>query len=306
MRLKHIEVLHAIMVAGSLSGAARLLNVTQPAVSQALQHAELQLGYLLFSRTGNRLVPTRETLTLYAEVDRLFSQLDAVRTLASNLRQGAQQELRVLIPPSLSPHVFPQALKHFRRKFRSMPLSIRTLHSRDIVTALGLREGDLGIVYGTHPHPGVVETPVATGHLMCLMAAPPPRRKTVALTELSGQPVIRIHPQDPIGFVLNDMTTRLGVRFVGGITVQTYQAALSLAEYGFGPAIVDEFTLAGRQYRDLKALRVEPAVPVQLNALRPTQGDELAASAYLTDCIRKVAQAIIGTRPASSGRRKAA
>jgi DNA-binding transcriptional LysR family regulator len=202
----------------------------------------------------------------------------------------------VLIPPSLSPHVLPQALKQFRRKYRTMPLSIRTLHSRDIVTALGLREGDLGIVYGTHPHPGVVETPVATGHLMCLMAGAPARRKTITLAELSGQPVIRIHPQDPIGFVLNDMTTRLGVRFVGGITVQTYQSALSLAEYGFGPAIVDEFTLGGRQYRHLKALRVEPAVPVQLNALRPVHGDELAASAYLTECIRSVAQDILGHR----------
>ncbi len=297
MRLKHIEVLHAIMVAGSLSGAARLLNVSQPAVSQTLQHAEMQLGYLLFNRSGNRLVPTRETLALYSEVDKLFSQLDAVRTLAANLRQSAQQELRVLIPPSLSSHVFPLALRRFRRKFKDIPLSIRTLHSRDIVVALGLREGDLGIVYGTHPHPSVIETPVATGHMMCLMADPPPRRKTLALTELSGLPVIRIHPQDPIGFVLNDVASRLGVQFVGGITVQTYQAALSLAEYGFGPAIIDEFTLAGRTYKGLKALRIEPAVPVQLNALRPLAGDEVAASAHLIDCLRQVVQGIVNGKP---------
>ena len=58
MRLRHIEMLHAVMVTGTISGAARLLNITQPAATQSLQHAELQLGYKLFRRVKNRLVPT--------------------------------------------------------------------------------------------------------------------------------------------------------------------------------------------------------------------------------------------------------
>jgi DNA-binding transcriptional LysR family regulator len=59
MRLKHIEVFHAVMLTGSVSAAANLLHVTQPAVTQALQHAELQLGYALFTRQRRRLIPTR-------------------------------------------------------------------------------------------------------------------------------------------------------------------------------------------------------------------------------------------------------
>ncbi|MEG2582851.1 LysR family transcriptional regulator, partial [Comamonas sp.] len=37
MRLRHIEVFHAVMQTGSVSAAARLTNVTQPAVSRTLQ-----------------------------------------------------------------------------------------------------------------------------------------------------------------------------------------------------------------------------------------------------------------------------
>ena len=58
MRLKHIEVFHAVMQTGSVSAAARLLHVTQPAVSRTLQHAELQLGFPLFERVRGRLTPT--------------------------------------------------------------------------------------------------------------------------------------------------------------------------------------------------------------------------------------------------------
>lgn len=64
MRLRHIEVFNAVMLTGSVSAAARLMNVTQPAVSRILAHAELQLGFALFHRLKGRLVPTTEAQTL--------------------------------------------------------------------------------------------------------------------------------------------------------------------------------------------------------------------------------------------------
>ena len=45
MRLRHIEIFQAIRQTGSVSAAAQLLHVSQPAVSKVLQHAELQLGF---------------------------------------------------------------------------------------------------------------------------------------------------------------------------------------------------------------------------------------------------------------------
>ena len=64
MKLKHLEIFHAVMLAGTISGAARLLHLTQPAATQALQSAERQLGYALFTRQKNRLVPTAEAQAL--------------------------------------------------------------------------------------------------------------------------------------------------------------------------------------------------------------------------------------------------
>jgi DNA-binding transcriptional LysR family regulator len=205
--------------------------------------------------------------------------------------------------------VLPLALKRFRRKYKSLALDIRTLHSRDIISAIALREADVGVVYGTHPHPAVEEQLLATGHLVCLMpgaarpggakSATAKGRTTLPLTDLAGQPVIRIHHQDPIGFVLNDLAARLGVEFGAGVTVQTYQAALSLAEHGFGPAIVDQFTVAGRRFEGLSALRIEPLVPIQLNAIRPRLETQMAAAGHFIACLQHVAARIVaGDDPA--------
>ncbi len=90
MRLKQIEAFHAVMLTGSVSGAARLLHVTQPAITQTLQHAELQLGYALFTREGRRLTPTHEERQLFPEVQGLMLQLESVRRMGAALRAGAR------------------------------------------------------------------------------------------------------------------------------------------------------------------------------------------------------------------------
>src|SRR5579875_2454335 len=64
MHLRYIELFHAVLTTGSLTGAAKLLNISQPAASKALQHAEDQLGFPLFSRVRGRLQPTQQALLL--------------------------------------------------------------------------------------------------------------------------------------------------------------------------------------------------------------------------------------------------
>lgn len=288
MRLKQIEVFNAVMLTGTVSAAARLLHVTQPAVTQTLQHAELQLGFALFERRRNRLVPTGEAQALYPQVQQLMSQLESVRRLAGALRRGAGAELRVLVAPSLAQGALPEALRHFRAHDAALPLAIRTLHSREIVEAIALREADLGFVYGHTAHPAVEVLPVATGRLVCVArSAGGDRRGSVALAEVVREPFIRIDERDPLGAMLAEQCTREGLAPGGGITVQTYHIALRLAEEGFGPAIIDSFTAAGRSRR-LHLRTLVPEVPVPVQALLPPGAGAPAPAARLIEAFRAV------------------
>jgi DNA-binding transcriptional LysR family regulator len=273
MRLKHIEVFNAIMVGGSASAAARLLHVSQPAVTQVLQHAELQLGYALFTRQRNRLVPTREAQALYPEVQQLMSQLEGVRRLAAALGSGEGSRMRILIVPSLAVKALPDALRIFRRRYADMPISVRTLHSNEIARAMALQEGDVGIVYGKPHHPALQDELVATGRLVCVSkqsAGAADRRRTVALQELLRSPFIRIDERDPLGTVLADQWARLGVTPRAGMTVQTHHIAMVMAQQGFGPAIIDSFTAEADLSQELVVRSLVPEVPVEVRALQPS------------------------------------
>lgn len=290
MKLRHLEVFHAVMLAGTLSSAARLLHMTQPAATQSLQAAERQLGYALFTRQNNRLVPTTEALVLMPEVSRLMGQLDAVRRLALAQREGAHAPLRVLLVPSLAVVQLPAALRLFRQRHAAVALQLRSLHSAEIVRALALREADLGIVYGPpNPATGLDTQVLAQGRLVCVSRRPLARGGAVTLAEVAREPWIRIDERDPLGGLLAEHVARAGVQPEGGLAVQTHHTALVLAEQGFGVAVIDSFTAAARQDRALHVQPLEPEVPVTVHALLPAgPRPQRAAAAF----VRAFAQAL--------------
>lgn len=276
MKLKHIEAFNAVMLTGSVSAAARLMHVTQPAITQTLQHAELQLGYALFTRQRNRLVPTHEAQTLYPEIQRLMSQLEAVSRLADALGRQGGAGLRILIVPSLAVRALPEALARFRQRHPGMPISVRSLHSREVAQSMALQEGDVGIVYGHIRHPALHAQTLATGRLVCVSRASgraAARAATVALEEVLRKPFIRIDENDPLGAVLAEQWSRHGLSSrderSADITVQTHHIAMLLAEQGMAPAIIDSFTAGAARSASLQVRAIEPEVPVELSVLLP-------------------------------------
>ena len=116
MRLRQIEVFRAVMLVGTVSEAARMLNVSQPVVTRVLQHTELQLGFRLFDRTKGRLQPTAEAFELFSEVERLYQEVERVRRVSANLRHKGAGRLRVAATPSLAPSILAPAVRRFSQR----------------------------------------------------------------------------------------------------------------------------------------------------------------------------------------------
>ena len=275
MRLRHIEVFNAVMLTGSVSGAERLISVTQPAVSRTLQHAELQLGFALFQRSKGRLVPTPEALTLYPHIERLFAQLDEVQRLAANLKTGGGvKELRILTVLALSYEILPHAIKLFRVKHPDVPITVKALHSPQIVSALALQEADVGFLFSPVVHSALAQEHLADGRMVCIapkgmLTARGLKRGTVTLTDLVKVPVIGLDVLDPVGRSLNQACREAGVGLQFNITVQTYHSALALAHHGLGVALIDTCTAASADPTRVDVLALEPLIPVPIKALLP-------------------------------------
>ena len=88
LNLRQIEVFRAIMLSGSISGASKLLFVSQPAVSRLIAYTEQRLGLMLFQRIKGRLYPTPEARRLFVEVTALYQNVQRVNEVADNLAEN--------------------------------------------------------------------------------------------------------------------------------------------------------------------------------------------------------------------------
>jgi DNA-binding transcriptional LysR family regulator len=86
----------AIYRSGTVSGAAQVLHLTQPAVSQHLAALESALGQKLFQRLPRKMLPTAEGQVLYTQVIAAIEQLEAV---ADRSLPVVSQTLRLGTPP---------------------------------------------------------------------------------------------------------------------------------------------------------------------------------------------------------------
>ncbi|MET0517338.1 MAG: LysR substrate-binding domain-containing protein [Burkholderiaceae bacterium] len=283
MRLRHIEVFHAIMQAGTISGAAQLLHISQPAVTKVLQHAELQLGMPLFDRVRGKLYPTPEAQRLFVEIDKLNRDLVSIRRLAANLRSGESEQVRLVATPTLGAAVIPAAMTHWCAAFPNSHCSLATNHTREIVSALLLGEADLALSLQDPRHPGIKAEVLASGTMMALCPLGSPEAQgsgPLTIAEIQTE-LVGLAGDDPLANVVHNASEAQGTPLTSRLTVQTYQLARALVEAGVGMTVVDPFTAASANRERVRLRPLAPSVPVHLYLLT-------AATAPLAQAARRL------------------
>src|SRR5471032_1331068 len=108
MNLKHIEAFRAVMLAGSMTAAAKELFTSQPNISRLITQLERETGLLLFQRSGVRLIPTSEGNAFFREVERAYVGLQGLTNAAAQIKNLGTGRLRIAAMPSagmtLVPH----------------------------------------------------------------------------------------------------------------------------------------------------------------------------------------------------------
>jgi len=243
INLRHIEIFHAVYQTGSLSGAARLLGVSQPSVSKVLRHAESRLGFVLFRVVKGRLIPTDEAHELFAEAHAVQDRVEILHETARNLRRAEQGRLRIAMIHSLGLEVVPDAIAAFAVRHPNVSIDLRTLHSEELAETLHARTSDIAIGYDVPRHPRFAHLKLGSGQLVLLFRRqdipdPPERISLSAIEELS---VIQLINDGTIGTLANRRTVRDQAGYAN-IQAKTYFVAAALVARGLGVAIIDEFT----------------------------------------------------------------
>jgi len=261
VNLRQLEVFYAIMQAGTVSGAARLLHVSQPNVTRVLAHTEQQLGFALFERVKGRLVPTQEAKALLPEAEKVYQQLGQFRSLTNKVKQGTQH-LRIGAPPVLAAHLLAPTVALLSKQ-HGISFELLTANRDELCSGLLKHELDVAIAFGEETPPALMGHVLLKENLALIApkSAAIPAEKTVILEELISHdlPIIGLDSRDPLGLLLHQTLSARDEHYQHAITVRSYSAAAELVKHQAGFAIVDPWT--AKQYRQDDAVSVHALEP---------------------------------------------
>ncbi|MBI2768204.1 MAG: LysR family transcriptional regulator [Burkholderiales bacterium] len=132
----------AALERGSLLGAARALNSTQPTIGRHIAELEAQLGVLLFERTGRGLLPTEMALRLGEAAQAMESGADQLARVASGAGTGISGTVRITASQPVACVLLPPVLARMRLELPDVQVE---LVSSNQVSNLLRREADIAL-----------------------------------------------------------------------------------------------------------------------------------------------------------------
>ncbi len=307
LTLRQIEVIRAIMVTGTVGGAARLLNVSSPGISRVMKHAEVSVGVKLFNRKGGRYSPTREADAIFSQINGVYDKVEDLQFVISRLKRGAHTELRIASVPSIANVMVPRAIADVRRTFPNLLIDVDILKIEDAVDYLLLGKGELVALSSTFEHPMLTFQPLARGRLKCIvpLGHPLAERPRVSAKDIAGHPLIGVDPNDPYGRIMANLFASHSLHYNVTIRARFGSTVCALVAQGLGIAIIDEFTLAAHQWPSIRALDIAEPTAFETYIVHRKDAAPSSYGARFVSALRHQMQALSASKaPARPARRK--
>ncbi|WP_447592244.1 LysR family transcriptional regulator [Aquipseudomonas campi] len=246
MNLRQMEVFRAIMLTGSIAGAAELLHISQSAVSKMLSHTQQRSGLKLFELVKGRLVATSEARELYEEVERLWRNVEKVHALSKELANPSKGNLYIAASPSLGMTVVPQSVADTVKERPELQVKVILPLPNALIDVVAEKIVDIGITTFEVNHPSIRVHARFSCPLVCIMSPDHPLASRTAIypEDLIGHRLISVPLQELYGIseekVYGDVLPQLNI----GLEVRSGLIASLFSRASGEIAVVDAIAIS--------------------------------------------------------------
>ena len=286
---RQVEAFRAMMVTGSVTEAAKLVAVTQPAVSRLLRDFQALLKMKLFERRGTGLVPTAAATALYTEVERSFVGLERISAAAEEIRSRRTGTLRIAALPALSNGYLPRLAGHFLKARPNLNLAFFGVISPIVVDWVLNNQCDVGFA----------EVPIAHSGLPSLRLPAPARVAVLPIghrlaakdvlqpRDFEGETFVSLSAGSSGRHLIDQAFTRDDVRRVLRVETALSEIMCGMVSSGLGVAICDPFTAQEFSTRGVVVRRFVPRIDFEFAAVFPAQRSPSPVALDLVETVRE-------------------
>lgn len=280
---RQIEAFRAVMMAGSMTVAADVLRVTQPAISRLIKDLESDLGFRLFRRDGNKLIPTQEGTILFAEVDRFYVGMDRIGKIAKDLRHTRAGTVRIAAISALSLSCLTGAIKIFNSERPAVNVILESLNSLSILDMVAGRHFDIGFAQAGGEFPGVDLIALPPVEAVCVLPpdCPAASKAVIEPEDLRDLPFISLNKNSPFRFKIDQIFQAARIPRRELLETSLAATVVGLVAQGVGVSIVDPFSAATFANDKYIVRPFSPRVTFDIHAVSPIHQNSRLSAEFL-------------------------
>lgn len=243
MEIRQLRYFVAVVEEGTVTGAARRLNMTQPPLTAQLHNLENELGCQLFAHEGRRLHLTEAGRVLYERAGSILSLCDATMAEMESFRAGTAGTLHLGVVSSVQETLFPRWLAVFASCYPQIRYDLHSANTYRLLEQLQAGQLELAIVRTPFSAPDLEvrylrrEFLVAVGTAGYFADIP---GETISMEQLADRPLILYRRWENILRARFEHTGRAPQIRCCGDDAQT---TLALARYGVGVGLLPSSAL---------------------------------------------------------------
>ena len=249
----------------SITKAAEMLYISQPAVTMSIKKLEEQLEMTLFTRTKRGVILTNEGKVLYEYVKQAMESLKIGENRINNLKKLDTGNIRIGIGTTLTKYFLMKYLDKFHKLYPKININIDTSMTVDIlkklenglvdiaiITTDKLEYKDFNIVYSRD----IQDVFVASKDYYDIIG------KKTSLDNLNNYPLLLQSPNTSTRNFLDNFSLKHGIRLNSSMELASFSLVLEFSKIGMGIGFISkDFVENEINKKELFEIKTVPEIP---------------------------------------------
>lgn len=243
MDVKLLETFRAVIETQSMTGAAKLLGLTQPAISTQIARLEAQIGFPLFERVNGRLKASRQGRLFYAEVRHALGMIERLARDAEGIRKGITESVTIASHPSASISILPPVVAELRRRRPLARVRMINRSSEEVRAIFEAGGADVAIAeWPIH----IPDIDLRRYKVPCVAILPRDHELTrlseITPADLAGLPMVGMQISRLIGHQVQSAFVENDLEYDPVVVNEYFSSICALVTSGCGIGIVDQWS----------------------------------------------------------------
>jgi LysR family nitrogen assimilation transcriptional regulator len=288
MRIRQLQSFVTVCTTGSITGAARILNIAQPALGVQIRGLEDELGVMLLHRRADGVTPTAEGELLLREALEIIERIEGLKRRFNNV-QG--RSISIGLPMSLMAPLSGPILNHLKRVGAGAEIHLSEGPSHALLERVEKGELDLALAFGENDSGKLFSEGhfVENLYLTASRNSPAKHGEPVSFDELSRTPLVLPDEKNFISQLVHSAATRGGLELKILYRIDSMSGVKNVVRQGLAQAILPWSTIEAEVEAGEFIARPlsDPPLTRTLHIWRPIGAPAAVVTKSVLTCLRK-------------------